>query len=381
MLVGLMMLVKYFEKKNAIKQRHRFQTGLRQCVGAGAVAGTEELCHGIPEELVELLEDRPMYSKSMSAARVDGKLTEWFRVTVGVRQGCGLSSYLFNLILEAMMSFALKSAEAGVRVGGQTVNNLRFADDIDLVGGDDGQLQELTDEVHSSSQKFGLKINVEKTKTMTIGKQRKTVEIKIEGETLEQVTEFIYLGGVITEDGRCTKDIKRRIGLASAMFGTINKVWMSNNITTATKVKLYETFVIPVMMYGSECWCLRKEDERRILVAEMSWLRRILGRSRRERIRNEVTRKELGQQVTLVDKIRKRRLTWFWHVHVSRMEGNRLPVVALYGQVEGTRSRGRQPKKWIDNVKEDLTAQGMNMREAVDNSRNRRIWRSLVEAS
>src|SRR6218665_387630 len=130
------------------------------------------------------------------------------------------------------------------------------------------------------------------------------------------------------------------------------------------------------MMYGSECWCLRKEDERRILVVEMSWLRRILGR---DRIRNEVTRKELGQQATLVDKIRKRRLTWFWHV--TRMEGNILPVVALYGRVEETRSRGRQPKKWIDNVKEDLTAQGINMREAVDNSRNRRIWRSLVEAS
>src|SRR6218665_182777 len=131
---------------------------------------------------------------------------------------------------EAMMSFALKSTEAGARVGGQTVNNLRFADDIDLVAEDDGQLQELTDEVHSSSQRFGLKINVEKTKTITIGKQQKTVEIKIERETLEQVTDFIYLGGVITEDGRCTKDIKRRIGLASAMFGTMNKMWRSNNI-------------------------------------------------------------------------------------------------------------------------------------------------------
>jgi len=63
------------------------------------------------------------------------------------------------------------------------------------------------------------------------------------------------------------------------------------------------------------------------------------------------------------------------------MEGSRHPAVALYGQVEGTRSRGRQPKKWMDNVKEDLAAQGMNIREAVDNSRNRRIWRSLVEAS
>src|SRR6218665_3467718 len=115
-----------------------------------------------------------------------------------------------------------------------------------------------------------------------------------------------------------------------------------------------------------------------MLVVELSWLRRILGKSRRDRIRNEITRKELGQEITLIDKIRKRRLTWFGHV--TRMEGCRLPAVALYGQVEGTRSRGRQPKKWMDNVKEDLAAQGMNIREAGDKSRSRRIWRSLVEA-
>src|SRR6218665_373751 len=70
---------------------------------------------------------------------------------------------------------------------------------------------------------------------------------------------------------------------------------------TATKVKLYGTIVIPVIMYGSECWCLRKENERRILVAGISWLRRILGRSRRDRIRNEITRRELGQEITLID--------------------------------------------------------------------------------
>jgi len=74
---------------------------------------------------------------------------------------------------------------------------------------------------------------------------------------------------------------------------------------------------------------------------------------------------------------RKRRLTWFGHV--TRIEGSRLPAVALYGQVEGT--RGRQIKKWMDNVKEDLAAQRMSIREAVENSRSRRIWRSLVEAS
>ena len=70
-----------------------------------------------------------------------------------------------------------------------------------------------------------------------------------------------------------------------------------------------------------------------------------------------------------------------WFGRVTRMEDNRLPAVALYRQVEGTRSRGRQPKKWMYNVKEDLTAQGMNMREAVDSSKNWKIWRSHVETS
>src|ERR1700733_6906972 len=160
---------------------------------------------------------------------------------------------------------------------------------------------------------------------MTIGKNHERLEVKLKGETLEQVTEFVYLGGTITEDAQCTKDIKRRISLASAAFGRLNQIWRSSSISIKTKVRLYGALVVPVLLYGSESWCLRKEDERRLLVAEMSWLRRILGRSRRDRIRNEVTREELGQKETIIDKIRKRRLTWFGHV--TRMEGKRLPAI------------------------------------------------------
>src|SRR6218665_2206575 len=86
------------------------------------------------------------------------------------------------------------------------------------------------------------------------------------------------------------------------------------HISLKTKMKLYWALVLPVLMYGSECWTLRKEDERRILVAEMAWLRRIRGRSRRERIRNEKTREELGAEETVVEKIKRRRLTWFGYV-------------------------------------------------------------------
>jgi hypothetical protein len=143
-------------------------------------------------------------------------------------------------------------------------------------------------------------------------------------------------------------------------------------------MKLYYTLVEPVLLYGSECWCLRKEDERRLLVAEMSWLRRIMGRSRRERIRNEKTREELGADETIVEKIRKRRLRWFGHVR--RMEEQRLPNAALHGHVEGERSRGRQRKTWMDNIKEDLREKGTSLAEIGETIRNREVWRNFVKA-
>src|SRR6218665_1954153 len=91
---------------------------------------------------------------------------------------------------------------------------------------------------------------------MTIGKIPEKMEVKIKKEeTLEQVTEFVYLGGLITEDAQCTKDIRRRISLASAMFGGLRKMRISNKLSIRTKKKLYETLVIPVLLYGSECWC------------------------------------------------------------------------------------------------------------------------------
>jgi len=83
-------------------------------------------------------------------------------------------------------------------------------------------------------------------------------------------------------------------------------------------MKLYWALVLPVLMYGSKCWTLSKEDERRLLVAEKAWLRRIRGRSRREKIRNEKSREELGAEETVIEKYERRRLTWFRHV--KRME-------------------------------------------------------------
>ena len=104
-----------------------------------------------------------------------------------------------------------------------------------------------------------------------------------------------------------------------------------------------------------------------------------MNRSRREKIRNEVTREELGQKDTIVDRIRRRRLTWYGHV--IRMENERIPAKVLHGEVEGLRSRGRPRKKWIDNVLEDIKDKGWEIRKVTDLARDRPKWRSFVRAS
>ena len=132
---------------------------------------------------------------------------------------------------------------------------------------------------------------------------------------------------------------------------------------------------------------MRKEDERRLLVTEMSWLMRIKGRSRRERIRNTITRKESGAEV--VEKIQKRRLKWFGHV--ERMDNRRLPMVFMkitHGvrpcmdrskerEVEGDNEK----RGWTDNVKEDLKSKGTDLTMVCETVRDRTLWRNFIRAS
>ena len=129
-----------------------------------------------------------MYDKSESAVRINGELTEWFKIKVGVRQGCGMSSDLFNLLLEIVMRLAKQKEkeETGININGRIIDNLRFADDIDLMANTHKKLQELTNRVDDSSRRMGLKINIEKTKTMIIGKHHEDIEVKIENRYLSK---------------------------------------------------------------------------------------------------------------------------------------------------------------------------------------------------
>ena len=169
---------------------------------------------GYPDKIVRLLQ--ALYNISKSAVRVNNDLLDWFKTFSGVRQGCILSLQLFNILLEQVITMAIQELNIGVTVQGQTINNLRVADDIVLLAESEEDLQLLVSKVQTSSKRVGLTINQSKTEVQLqmITKVNTHISIIIEDMPLKQVPAFTYLGSVITDKSTSSEDIKRRIGLA-----------------------------------------------------------------------------------------------------------------------------------------------------------------------
>ena len=123
-----------------------------------------------------------------------------------------------------------------------------------------------------------------------IGAQTKEIHIKIDSKDLKQVDDFIYLGGTISDDASTDKDVQRRTGLACGVMQSLAPIWKSKAISTQTKVKVYETLVLSVLLYNSETWALKESTKKKLRVFEMSCLRKIKGVTRRNRVRNTVIR-------------------------------------------------------------------------------------------
>ena len=138
--------------------------------------------------------------------------TDWFQTGKGVRQGCILSPCLFNFYAEYIMRNAgLDEAQAGIQISRRNINNLRYADDTTLMAESEEELKSLLMKVKEESEKVGLKLNIQKTKIMSSGP---ITLWEIDGETIETVTDFIFLGFKVTVDGDCSHEIRRRLLLA-----------------------------------------------------------------------------------------------------------------------------------------------------------------------
>ena len=158
---------------------------------------------GIPDHFICLL--RNLYAGQEATVRTGHGITDGFKIGKGVCQGCILAPCLFNLYAEYIMQNArLDEAQAGIKIPGRNINNLRYADDITLMAESKEELKSILMKVKEESEKVGLKLNIQKTKTMASGP---ITSWQIDGETVGTVTDFIFGGSKITADGDCSHEI------------------------------------------------------------------------------------------------------------------------------------------------------------------------------
>ena len=156
-----------------------------------------------------------------------------------------------------MRNPGLEEAQTGIQIAGKNINNLRYADDTTLMAKSVEELKTFLMKVKEESEKVGLKLNIQKTKIMASGP---ILSWEIDGETVEAVSDFIFWGSKITEDGDCSHEIKRRLLLGRKVMTNLDSILKSRDITWPTKVRLVKAMVFPVVMYGCESWTVKKAE-------------------------------------------------------------------------------------------------------------------------
>ena len=185
-----------------------------------------------------------------------------------------MSPCLFNVYAEYITRNAgLDEAQTGIKIAGRNINNLRYADDTTLIAESKEELKSLLMNVKEESEKVGLKLNIQKTKIMASGP---ITSWQIDGETMETVTDFIFLGSKITADGDCSHEIKRCLLLGRKAMTNLDSVIKSRDITLLTKVRLVKVMVFPEVCYGYENWTIKKAECRRTDASELRCWRRLL---------------------------------------------------------------------------------------------------------
>ena len=156
-----------------------------------------------------------------------------------------------------MRNTGLEEPQAGIKIAGRNINNLRYADDTTLMAESEEELKSLLMKVKEESEKVGLKLNIQKIKIMASGP---ITSWQIDGEPVDTVAGFIFLGSKITADGDCSHEIKRRLLLGRKVMTNLDSILKSRDITLPTKGHLVKAMVFPVVMYGCESWTVKKAE-------------------------------------------------------------------------------------------------------------------------
>ena len=216
--------------------------------------------YGVRAKLVRVI--AMLYSDFKSQVICDSELTEAFNVSTGVKQGCILSPFLFILAMDWIMKNSTDGEGRGIKwtmtvTASTTLGDLDFADDIALLSHRHQDMQEKTDAMATTGGNLGLKVSTKKTKGMRMN-ARVQENIKLNGDEIEEVDDFTYLGSKMSNTGDGEVEIWARLAKASQAFASLRSIWKARNICLKTKLRIFKSIVISTLLYGSESWKVTK---------------------------------------------------------------------------------------------------------------------------
>uniref|UniRef100_A0A0G4HN64 C2H2-type domain-containing protein n=1 Tax=Chromera velia CCMP2878 TaxID=1169474 RepID=A0A0G4HN64_9ALVE len=322
---------------------------------------------------------------------------------MGFGRGMCLGLSFFLPFFEAVIEEALEGWEGGVKVEVDftqpisskkpsksfsfvmKVTDLKFADNLGAPDPSEQRMQELADRLQAACKRWSLQISIKKTEILVqpvAGEKRHTGNLRpspisINGQPLQEVQEFRYLGGMISNDGSLDPEINLRIQRAGMVWGRLQgEVWQKGGLIAQTKMHLFRGAVLPALLYRAETWAVQKDQVYRLESWCMARARQILRQPRTERMPDAAIRRVLGLS-PIESLIRKARLRWLGHV--GRMGKERLPRQLLFGHLAGDRPVGRPLLRWTDCVLSDFRQLGINEAEWQSLAANREEWRKLVQ--
>lgn len=320
---------------------------------------------GIRNAYINIIKN--IYRESKACIRLEST-GDVFPINRGVRQGDPLSPKLFTAVLEQMFR-KLNWEHLGLIINGARLNHLRFADDLVIMEEDPLLLEFMTQSLVERSREVGLEINISKTKMMT---NSVPVDITINGQKLEYVEEYVYLGQIISPNDQTSKEINKRIATGWNKYWALKEIMKSKKLSMKIKKKTFDTCILPCITYGCETWALTKQHRDKLARCQRGMERSMLGLKLLDKERSIDIRKK-----TKVTDILSRidQLKWRWAGHMLRCKREKWSKqVTVWYPRDGFRSRGRKAKRWEDDL--IMTLGPLWTRVAAD----RQQWKELEEA-
>ena len=318
--------------------------------------------YGLPNKFVNII--RSMYDRFSGQVICKGKLSAGLAIKTGVRQGCLLSPLLFLIAIDLAMRKTTEHQRTGIQWTLFTqLEDLDFADDLALVSESHRHMQQKTERLQVNSGLLGLRINTGKTKVMKVN-PRSCDPIAVNGEAIEEVQDFTYLGSNISLEGGADRDVELRIGKARHAFRILRPIWLSSQLSSNTKILIFNTNVKSVLLYGSETWKTTKSLQSKLQVFVNKCLRYILKIWWPNKITNEELWRKTNQE-DITSTIRRRK--WNCKGHTLRRDSaTNITRQALDYNPQGKRKRGRPKNKVFPPLK--------TLRQSASPGRKQKLW-------